>query len=823
MPNKGKLETTVNKKAAKHDIREAIVSKLARYYATTPEEATEIQMYKAVSLCVKDELTKKASEFKKEYKTLHKKKLYYLCMEFLMGRQLRNNLRNLGEAEAYGEVLSEFGFDIDKIYNCEPDPGLGNGGLGRLAACFMDSLTTLDYHATGFSICYEYGLFKQRIIDGEQIELPDVWMPDGDVWLVPRQDKKFTVRFGGHVDERWNDGKLEVIYEDYEELQAVPYDMMVSGADCQAVNTLRLFKAKPVQTFDMGLFSQGQYIKAMEDSNNADIISKVLYPSDNHMEGKFLRLSQQYFLVSASIQSIISDHLAAYGTLSNFADKVAIHINDTHPALVIPEMMRIFVDTYSYKWEEAWAIVKATVSYTNHTVMPEALEVWPEDLLRVKLPRIHSIVCEINRRFCSELWQKYTGDWDRISRMSIIASSQVRMANLSIVGSHTVNGVSRLHSEILKNTVFHDFYKNEPEMFTNVTNGIAHRRWLCYSNPRLAALLDECIGTGYRKSPEKLADFAKYKGDAAVYEQLEKIKRENKAAFALKLQNKTGIKLDPDSVFDVQIKRMHEYKRQLLNAIKIISIYNDLLENPDKDITPQTFIFGAKAAPGYYMAKNIIKLIYYIGQDIEKNPKLKDKIKVVFLEDYNVSLAEILIPAADISEQISLAGKEASGTGNMKLMINGAVTLGTLDGANVEISEAVGKDNIYIFGLTTEEVDDLWKRGYHSLDYYNNSTVLKNAVDRMAYGFDGVSFENMRNYLIYAQPISDPYMCLADFESYKQTHDRLIADYADRNKWVGMSLTNIASAGVFASDRSIGEYARNIWGIEPAVFKKSKK
>lgn len=813
----------MNKKAAKHDIREAIVSKLARYYATTPEEATELQMYKAVSLCVKDELTKKASEFKKQYKTLHKKKLYYLCMEFLMGRQLKNNLRNLGEAEAYGEVLAEFGFDIDKIYKCEPDPGLGNGGLGRLAACFMDSLTTLDYHATGFSICYEYGLFKQRIIDGEQIELPDVWMPDGDVWLVPRQDKKFTVRFGGHVAERWNDGKLEVVYEDYEELQAVPYDMMVSGADSQAVNTLRLFKAKPVQNFDMGLFSQGQYIKAMEDSNNADIISKVLYPSDNHMEGKFLRLSQQYFLVSASLQSIISDHLAAYGTLSNFGDKVAIHINDTHPALVIPEMMRIFVDTYSYKWEDAWSMVKATVSYTNHTVMPEALEVWPEDLLRVKLPRIHSIVCEINRRFCNELWQAYTGDWDRISRMSIIASSQVRMANLSIVGSHTVNGVSKLHSEILKNTVFHDFYKHEPDMFTNVTNGVAHRRWLCYSNPRLAALLDECIGTGYRKAPEKLADFGKFYGDAAVYEQLEKIKRENKAAFALYLQNKTGVKLDPDSVFDVQIKRMHEYKRQLLNAIKIISIYNDLLANPDKDVKPQTFIFGAKAAPGYYMAKNIIKLIYYISRDIEKNPKLRDKIKVVFLEDYNVSLAEILIPAADISEQISLAGKEASGTGNMKLMINGAVTLGTLDGANVEISEAVGKDNIYIFGLTTEEVDDLWKRGYRSVDYYNNSRVLKDAVDRMAYGFDGVSFENMKNYLIYAQPVSDPYMCLADFESYKQTYDRLITDYADREKWLGMSLKNIASAGVFASDRSIGEYARNIWGIEPAVFKKNKK
>ncbi len=808
---------------SKSEIRDSIVSKLSRYYAINPDEATELQMYKAVSLCVKDELTKKAAEFKNQYKKQHKKKLYYLCMEFLVGRQLRNNLRNLGLAEEYGEVLSELGFDIDKIYSCEPDPGLGNGGLGRLAACFMDSLTTLDYHATGFSLCYEYGLFKQRIIDGEQVELPDVWMPDGDVWLVPRQDKTFTVRFGGHVSEKWNNGRLEVVYEDYEELQAVPYDMMISGADSNAVNKLRLFKARPVQNFDMSLFSQGQYIKAMEDSNNADIISKVLYPSDNHVEGKFLRLSQQYFLVSASLQSIISDHLVAYGTLSNLADKVAIHINDTHPALIIPEMMRVLIDVYSYDWDKAWSVVKRTVTYTNHTVMPEALEVWPEDLLRVKLPRIHTIVCEINRRFCNDLWQKYTGDWDRISRMSIMASSQVRMANLSIVGSNTVNGVSKLHSEILKNTVFHDFYKHEPHMFTNVTNGIAHRRWLCYANPKLAALLDECIGDAYRKSPERLADFAKFYGDKAVYERLAEIKRENKAAFAMHIQAKTGVRLDPDSIFDVQAKRMHEYKRQLLNALKIISIYNELLENPDKEMTPQTFIFGAKAAPGYYMAKNIIRLIYFISQDIEKNPKLRKKMRVVFLEDYNVSLAEMLMPAADISEQISLAGKEASGTGNMKFMINGAVTLGTLDGANVEISEAVGRDNIYIFGLTTEEVEDLWKRGYRSLDYYNGSFVLKNAVDRLATGFDSRRFDDMRNYLIYAQPVSDPYMCLADFESYKKAHETLLADYENKDKWLGMSLMNIASAGVFASDRSIGEYARNIWHIEPFEKPRGKK
>ena len=812
----------MNKKATKFEIREAIISKLARYYGTSPEEATYDQIYKAVSLCVKDELTNKAADFKTQYKKAKPKRLYYLCMEFLVGRQLKNNLRNLGECEACGEVLSELGFDIDKIYSCEPDPGLGNGGLGRLAACFMDSLTTLDYLATGFSLCYEYGFFKQRIIEGEQVELPDAWLPGGDVWLVPRQDKSYTVRIGGHVNETWKNGKLEVVYEDCEELLAVPYDMMISGADSNAVNKLRLFRAKPVQNFNMGLFSQGQYIKAMEDSNNADIISKVLYPSDNHLEGKFLRLSQQYFLVSASLQNILADHLATYGDLSSLPDKVAIHINDTHPALVIPEMMRVLTDTYSYSWEDAWRVVRGTVSYTNHTVMPEALEVWPEDLLKLKLPRIHSIICEINRRFCEDLWKQYTGDWDRISRMSIIASSQVRMANLSIVGSHTINGVSKLHTEILKNTVFHDFYKWRPESFKNVTNGIAHRRWLCYSNPRLAGLLDECIGDSYRKNPERLADFKKFYNDNSVYEQLEAIKRENKVAFSIYLQEKTGVKLDPDSVFDVQVKRMHEYKRQLLNAIKIISIYNELKANPNLDIRPQTFIFGAKAAPGYYMAKNIIRLIYFIGRDIEKDPILREKIRVVFVEDYNVSLAELLIPAADISEQISLAGKEASGTGNMKLMINGAVTLGTLDGANVEISEAVGPDNIYIFGLNTEEVEDLWKRGYHSIDYYNSNRVLRDAIDRMASGFDGRSFADMREYLIHAPHISDPYMCLADFDSYKHAHDRLISDYADRHKWNGMSLMNIASSGIFSSDRSIKEYASGIWHIDPVKVKAEK-
>ena len=800
----------------KAQIKDAITSKLARYFGTTPEEASDEQIYKSVVLTVKDILTQRRSDFKLDTKKQRGKKIYYLCMEFLVGRSLKNNLRNLGIADLYGEVLSELGFSLDSIYNLEPDPGLGNGGLGRLAACFMDGLTTLDYPATGFSILYEYGLFKQKIIDGEQIELPDIWMPEGDVWLVPRNDKTFTVKFGGRVVEKWDKGHCDVTLEDCDVVSAVPYDMMISGADSKAVNILRLWKACDTSNFNMNLFSQGQYVKAMEEDTNAEIISKVLYPSDNHVEGKFLRLSQQYFLVSASLQSIIADHLTTYGSLANFSEKVAIHINDTHPALVIPELMRILLDVYSYGWDDAWKLVTSTVSYTNHTVMPEALETWNEELFRLKLPRIYNIVNEINRRFCAELWTAYPGDWDRISRMSIIGYNQIRMANLSVVGSHTVNGVSKLHSEILKKTIFHDFYKFTPDKFTNVTNGIAMRRWLCYSNPQLSALIDECIGDKWHKQAELLADFAKYADDASVLERMEKIKRANKANFAIYAENRTGVKLNPDSIFDVQIKRMHEYKRQLLNALRIISLYCTLRDNPDADIQPQTFIFGAKAAPGYYMAKKIIKLICYIGAQIEKEPKIREKLRVLFMEDYNVSLAEVLIPSADISEQISLAGKEASGTSCMKFMANGALTIGTMDGANVEIFDQVGDSNIYIFGLTTEEVDDLWRRGYNATQYYMQSERLREAVDALDAGFNGKSFSDIKQYLVnpqYAHGIADPYMCLADFESYINTHDAMTRDYQNREKWNRMSLMNIAKSGYFSADRSIREYADNIWHL----------
>ncbi len=812
----------MNKNYKPTEIKENIEVKLSRYFGCTPAEASDEQMYKAVSMTVRDILTEKRGEFKKKVNRKGAKRVYYMCMEFLLGRSLKTNLCNLGLKDEYAEVLKSFGFELDKLYSCESDAGLGNGGLGRLAACFMDSLSSLDYPATGFSICYEYGLFKQLIVDGMQIELPDIWLPGGEVWLVPRTDRTFVVRFGGQIVEKWTNGHLEISYENCEEIEAVPYDMMISGADSEAVSRLRLWRARDIRNFNMGLFTQGQYARAVEESTNAETLSKVLYPSDNHAEGKLLRLSQQYFLVSASVQSIIRDHMAVYGTLDNLEDKIAIHINDTHPALCIPELMRILIDDYFYSWDDAWRKVVKICSYTNHTVMPEALETWNESLFALRLPRMHMIVKEINERFCRDAWKAFPGNWQRISKMSVIGYGNVRMANLSVIGSHSINGVSKLHSDILVNSVFKDFYKMYPDRFDNVTNGIAHRRWLCYSNPQLAGLLDECIGTGYRHNPTELAEFAKFADDKQVLDRVRAIKHSNKIAFANHLYAKTGKKIDTHSLFDVQIKRLHEYKRQLLNVLNIIDIYLTLKENPDTNIQPQTFIFGAKAAPGYQMAKRIIQLICLISKDIEANPRIKEKLNVVFLENYDVSTAEILIPSAEISQQISLAGKEASGTGCMKLMINGAITIGTLDGANVEMLDAVGRDNMFIFGLTSDEVDELWLRGYRSAEFYANNERLKRIVNYLSVGFAGESFADIATYLLSGHGVADPYMCLADFESYYTTHERMVRDYNDRDKWNKMALVNIGSAGIFAADRAISEYAENIWHIKPIQAKNNK-
>ncbi len=807
----------INEKYNEQSIREAIEKKLSGYFGSDPASATEKQIYKSVIMTVKDILAEKRTAFKEETKKQKAKKTYYLCMEFLIGPSLMNNLRNLGLEKIYADVLSDMGYDLGKIAKAEPDPGLGNGGLGRLAACFMDSLTTLGYPSTGFSICYEYGLFKQKIIDGNQVELPDTWLHGGDVWLVPRTDKTFSVKFGGHVSEKWENGRLAVTHDDYDEVMAVPYDMMISGADTPAVNNLRLWRAHNNTNINMSLFSQGQYMKAMQENTNAELISKVLYPSDEHEEGKLLRLSQEYFLVSASLQSIISDHLAVYGSLYNFAEKVAIHMNDTHPALAVPELMRILMDTYSYSWENAWSIVTSVITFTNHTVMPEALESWNIDLFRVKLPRIFTIVEEINRRLSADLWNLYPGDWDRISRMSVICDGRVRMDNLCVAASHTVNGVSVLHSEILKKSLFHDYYKAMPYKFTNVTNGIAHRRWLCGANPELDKLLEECIGPGFRRDPEQLREFKKFENDASVLERLEKIKTGNKERFASYIYNTTGVKLDTSTIFDVQVKRIHEYKRQTMNALKIIAYYNMLKENPNADVAPCTFVFGGKAAPSYYLAKDIIRLIWSIGNEIENDPVIREKMRVVFLENYSVSNAEILIPASDISEQISLAGKEASGTGCMKFMINGALTIGTLDGANVEMRDAVGDENIYIFGLNADQVEELWKTGYDSASFVRKSEWLGGVMDALNRGFSGTSFNGLVNYFLYSHGVADPYMCLADFESYMAMSGRIREDYKDRESWLRKSLKNIAAAGFFASDRSIKEYADNIWHVKPVV------
>ncbi|MBQ4135628.1 MAG: glycogen/starch/alpha-glucan phosphorylase [Clostridia bacterium] len=801
----------------KAQVKENIETKLSRYFGCSPDEASKDQMYKAVSMTIRDMLSSKRNDFKHAVNAVGSKRVYYMCMEFLLGRSLKTNLCNLGLDKTYADALKEYGIALDELYTCEPDAGLGNGGLGRLAACFMDSLASLDYPATGFSICYEYGFFKQMIVDGMQVELPDVWLPGGEVWLVPRTDRVYQVKMGGRVREEWRDGHMEVIYDNAECIEAVPYDMMISGGDSSAVSQLRLWKARDIRNFNMSLFTQGQYARAVEESTNAETISKVLYPSDNHIEGKLLRLSQQYFMVSASCQSIIRDHMAVYGRIDNLADKVAIHINDTHPALCIPELMRILVDEYFMDWDDAWKMVTEICSYTNHTVMPEALETWNEDLFRLKLPRIYSIVKEINERFCREAWNVFPGNWNKISKMSVIGYGQVRMANLCVIGSHCINGVSKLHSDILVKSIFHDFYAMYPERFCNVTNGIAHRRWLCYSNPELAGLLDETIGTGYRHNPIELNNFAKYADDAAVLERVRAIKHNNKINFANMIHKKTGKVIDTHSMFDVQIKRLHEYKRQLLNVLNIIGLYLDIKDNPNADVQPITFLFGAKAASGYYHAKRIINLIYCLGKEIENDPIARQKLAVVFLEDYNVSLAEALVPAAEISEQISMAGKEASGTGCMKLMMNGAMTIGTLDGANVEMLAEAGKDNMYIFGLTSAEVDDLWLRGYNAQEYYIANPKLQRIVNALTVGFAGESFADIANYLTTGPGIADPYLCLADFESYRTTHAKAVNDYADKAKWNKMSLMNIAASGFFAADRSIKEYAENIWNIKPLI------
>ncbi|MDY4588747.1 MAG: glycogen/starch/alpha-glucan phosphorylase [Oscillospiraceae bacterium] len=792
----------------KEELRRQLDGILEFDFRTDAQNATITQVYRALSSIVVNHLKEKRHDFMRECNSKGRKQVYYLSMEFLMGRSLKTSLYNLGMQDVAEEALKDMGIKIDSVYDEEPDAGLGNGGLGRLAACYMDGLATCEYPATGYSIRYEYGIFKQKIVDGWQTELPDNWLPGGGAWLVPVPDQAIEVHFDGQINEYWENNYHHLEHVNYTTVNAVPYDMYVSGYDSKGVSKLRLWSAESM-SFDMGSFNTGDYAKAMGANNIAHAISKVLYPNDNHLEGKALRLRQQYFMCAASIGDIVMRHMNVYGTLENFHEKNAIHINDTHPTLAIPELMRILLDDCGYGWEQAWHIVTNTFAYTNHTVMAEALEKWDQSLVEKILPRIYSIICEINRRYCEDLFNR-TQDSGRVSQMSIIQGGKIHMAYLCVAASHSVNGVSKLHSQIIKDDVFRLQALDKPFQFKNVTNGIAYRRWLLQSNKELTDLLTQCIGEGFKKDASELIKFQVFANDNSVLEQLGKIKKQNKQAFAEYVEKTTGTKLNLDSIFDVQVKRLHEYKRQQLNAMNIIADYNYLLQNPDADFVPKTYIFASKAAPGYYIAKQIIKMIWCIGEEIKHNPKIREKLQVVFLEDYRVTLSEILMPAAEISEQISLAGTEASGTGNMKLMLNGALTLGTYDGANVEIHEAVGTDNIFIFGMRTPEVNELRMKGYHPEDYINNSQVIRDVIQRMYNGINGATFEEVANSI----RTKDFYMALADFDSYRGTQQYISEVYKNQLDWNKKSLYNIAGAGRFSADRAVTDYARDIWNLK---------
>ena len=778
-------------------------------YGCPMESASPQQVYRALCYVVNGMLASKSAEYHKKNQG---KQVYYMSMEFLVGTSLRNNLYNLGLEDVFAEALDKCGVDIHDLYEMEPDAGLGNGGLGRLASCYMDSASTLDLPMTGYSIRYEFGIFKQKIVDGWQVEFPDDWLNMGDVWLVPHESEAVEVRFGGSVHGWEDNGKYRVKHVDFQSVMAVPNDMYISGYESKAVNPLVLWSAKSPNSFDMSAFSRGDYAKALEGDTMAEVISKVLYPADDHVEGKKLRLRQQYLLVSASVQTILRKHLRDNKTLDNLPDKVSIHINDTHPALCVPELMRLLVDEHNYPWDKAWDITCRTLSYTNHTVMSEALERWDVKLFEQLLPRVFQIVQEIDRRLRVDLHGYYGSDMGKIEYMAVISKNEIRMANLCLSACHKVNGVSKLHSEILTNSIFRDYYQMEPDHFCNVTNGIAYRRWLCQANPELTALLKELIGDGFTTDSTQLEKLMKYQDDQKVLKRLQEIKLNNKKRLADLILKRNGVMVDPASLFDVQIKRLHEYKRQLLNVLQILYMYLEIKANPGAPFQPRTFVFAAKASAGYIMAKQIIQLIVSVSNMVNHDPDVQDKLKVVFMEDYNVSLAEIIIPAAEISEQISIAGKEASGTGNMKLMINGAVTLGTLDGANVEIHEQVGDENIVLFGLKTDEVNELWKQGYNPLDYVRNDPELKAVMDLLMGGIGGMHFDDIvRSLTTNHKGPADPYMCLADFHDYVRAQRDVSAIYGDKTRFTKMSLVNTAKAGFFSADRAVEEYAKNIW------------
>ena len=797
-------------KYTKREFEKLLKDKLMSECNVTIDAASADQIYRCLAMITRQIMSDRQKQYQSKVLGEGKKQVYYLCMEFLMGRSLRTSLFNLGLNEVAESVLADADVKIDTIYEQEPDAGLGNGGLGRLAACYLDGMATDGIPGTGYSILYEYGIFKQKIVDGWQQETADNWLPGGQVWIKSHPDQAQEIRFDGQAIETWEGGFHHVKYENYNSVIAVPNDMYVAGYGSNGVSKLRLWQAK-APSFDMSSFNAGNYNTAISQSASAELISKILYPNDNHTEGKILRLRQQYFFSAASIADILQNHLNQYGTLDNLADKVAIQLNDTHPTVAIPEMMRILLDECSYEWDAAFDICRKVFAYTNHTVMSEALEKWNADIFRNTLPRIWQIVCEMDRRCRADLAKAFPGDQGKIDYMAIIGDNQVRTANICAYTCHAINGVSKLHSEIIKDSVFHDYFLYKPQAFKNVTNGIAYRRWLLCSNPGLTHLLEETIGDGFKTDASELKKLEKFVDDKTVQAAAAKVKRENKANFANYLQKATGQVIDPDSIFDCQVKRMHEYKRQHLNALNIAAEYLYLKNNPNAEFTPKTYIFGAKAAPGYYMAKQMIRMICKLGKLIDEDPAVRGKLRIVYLEDYCVSLSERLMPASEVSEQISLAGTEASGTGNMKFMLNGAITLGTLDGANVEIADAAGHENEIIFGMLTPEVNALKGMGYHPNAFINGDNTAMAVLDFLEKGWNGENFNEVTSNLCN----SDPYMVMADFKDYRRAQHDLQELYRDKQKWNHMSLKNISNAGIFSADRSIMDYARDIWGATP--------
>ena len=801
----------------KDEIKQSIVGKLQRHHGCTLEEATEAQLYRAVVSTVRDEIMKRLSASREAERQQRGRRLYYLSVEFLMGRSLHANMLNLCATDAYMEAFADLGIRLEDLMREEPEPGLGNGGLGRLAACFLDSLTTLDLPVMGCTIRYEYGLFRQRIVDGQQVEMPDNWLEFGNAWEIPALEDTVEVHFGGWLEEDWSSGEMALKHHDYKTVLAVPYDMPVTGYNTDTVNLLRMWSARSPKRIDLPSFSRGEYARAMEERELAEVISKVLYPEDNHYEGKLLRLKQHYFFTSATLQYMLSEYKRDFGSdLSGLADKVVIHINDTHPGLAIPELMRLLIDQEGYGWDEAWSITQRTVAYTNHTIMAEALERWPEEMMCQQLPRIYQILQEA----CDMLWKRYPGQWDRIGGMAVLAYNQVHMANLCVLGSFSVNGVSKLHGEILKRDTFRDYYQTMPEKFSAITNGITHRRWMMLANPGLTDLVEEAIGEGWRTRPKRLEELLPFAKDKAFVERFQRVKMENKQRLARWLEQEQSVTVDPHFLFDVQAKRLHEYKRQLLNALHILVLYNRIVDDASFTMQPRCFIFGAKASPGYRRAKQIIRLINTIGALIDRHPRAKTMLKLVFLENYSVASAEVLIPATELSEQLSTASKEASGTGNMKFMMNGALTMGTMDGANVEIFERVGEENIYIFGSRANEVEQIYAtNSYQSAGIYERNQEIRRALNQLIDGslcVEQTAFQEIYHSLLFGEygGMADPYLVLKDFGSYSMAQRRVDRDYQDAFRWAQRAIVNTAMSGSFSSDETITNYNDTIWHLD---------